>query len=435
MSQLPAACAACDEHLISLAFEEHASVPPECVTHAKTCPRCAAELAALKDTRGLAALPMDEPSEAMDTRILAALDEHLASAPAQSRTPGLTVLPGGASSPKDASAPIARRAWRGPIAAAASVAVIAGGVLMLSEGTRLARRGVPAAQLAAQTLAPAPVKAPDDAARPLELADKALERPAGVQKAVPPASAGEAAAPAPTDSARTKARREAPVKARQDQAPPPPAANTYEAPARKQEAAVEIASPAPAEKKSLEAAPAPVAPKPSPPAPDLAAQKKERVAEAETLAMEDRDATHGVAPRRLIAEAETLAVDDLDALGAAPTMPSGLGGLSTRSVPVGRAEARAVDHGRLLAQADAAAARGDYRQASGLYARVANDRSAPHQQVVRALEGQARSLLALGRFDEAAAAAHRLSVMAPGAPRLKEEIERARVRALEADSK
>lgn len=403
-TRLPEACAACDEHLVSLAFDEPDTVPPECVAHAETCPRCAGELAALRDTRGLAALPLDEPSEELDARILAALDEHLEARSAENRTPTLmTILPGGASQQREMPPTRARRSWRASMAVAASLAVLGGGVLMISEGTRLARQGVPEASVLDQSVAPAQAKGapPPPAPAPAERQENEL---ASSDEALQPtAVAGEAEPPAaiPSDKSRSTRARSLPGEGTR-----PPPAKEEAAPVAKPKKVVEAKKTAPIEE--THEAPA-----------------REQV--ASKMANIEADTGAGAA-------LDDAAVERF-AAAPAPSMPSSLGSLSTRSTAGGRGEAYDVDHDRLLSQADLAAARGDHRQAASVYARVARDDSAPRQAVLRALEGQARSLLALGRFDEASAAARRLVAMTPDASDLAEEIERARQRAAGSESK
>lgn len=207
---LPPACVDTDGVLVALAYGEESDVPPEARAHLAGCDRCRAALAKLEETRAvMGALPLEEPSAALDDRILAALDAQLAGAslepfvrlePAEapeaapaprSSPPSLRALPGSAPPARADAGPAVRatsrrRSWLPAFAAAASVAVVGGGTWLLTD------------QAAFDAHAPAPSLAKESASSPA--APPALEeiRPPEPVATRSPEPAARAAPPRPS---------------------------------------------------------------------------------------------------------------------------------------------------------------------------------------------------------------------------------------------
>jgi hypothetical protein len=178
---LPPSCVETDGHLVELAYGEESAVPASAREHLASCDRCQGELKALTGVRTLAgALPMEEPSAALDAHVLAALDAHLAQEPVDSflrlpepvpeGRPRLTIVAGTpaqepAIRPEAKRVPPRRRWGWGSLAAAAAFAVVAGGTwLVQSEGNQSKVLDRPAATAAT----PSPVKAAPAAPAPAE---------------------------------------------------------------------------------------------------------------------------------------------------------------------------------------------------------------------------------------------------------------------------
>lgn len=377
MSQtVPAACLACDSHLVSLAYDEVADIPKDCVAHLQSCARCADELASLKSTRLKFALPLENPSDELDLQLLAAFDAH-------HEEPPVVVRP-----------PRRWRRWGPSLAAAAGLSVVAVATVFLTDDVPHARDG--GATTASMSFEPArPPPSPESASASIETG--ALSKPAQ-QKAT---------WPAPAPSLRTDKAESAPSlrskevsPERQARTAPASALDAYEPLAKAG------AGPAKMAKKKAESAPSDGTPTlPTVEAEDSAAE--EALPAPAPPAMAQR-ASGQASPT---AGGESLRQDSV----------------SGRAVGVGAGRARRdlSEGDSALDFADEAARQGDYKRAAELYARIAQANDSSALVVSRALVGQARALLALKRLDDAAAVAYQLTAESDDRAALISEIEKA----------
>jgi len=171
--ETPPSCVAADAFLVELAYGETSAVPAEARGHIAACPRCAAALGALRRTRAvMGALPLEEPSPAVDARILAALDAQM----------GVV-------------RPAPPRRWLPRLFAVGSLTLVAALALVRGEAPDAATQRPAAAPAAAPASSPV---APEDQAEAAARAEPAREA-----SAAPPESARAASPrPPPADLAR-----------------------------------------------------------------------------------------------------------------------------------------------------------------------------------------------------------------------------------------
>lgn len=366
-----ASCVECESHLVELVYDEVAGIPEDCVAHLQSCARCAGEIESLKRTRLKAALPLESPSEALDLRILEAFDAHQET----------TVV---------ARASRRSRRWMPSMAAAAGLSLVAVATVFFADDTPNARGG----RATETTAAPARVLKPQ--------AEEATQR------ALPSTQASGAVAP------ETQAR----PALRKAKSPPPapaPVADEMEDTTRSFESEKASVAPAPeadkraakVSKKEVETS-SPVA-RPSRPKAEANDERVEQPAQARTPSMAAPRTQDAVSAAEVSSPHQVFVEDQETALGGSS-----------------RARRDVLKEDSMMAAADQAARQGEHEKAVELYERVARANDLPASVVSRALAGQARSLLALKRYAEASAVAHRLAAESDDRAALLAEIEVAR---------
>ena len=464
---LPPDCAGPDRYLVDLVFDETTSVPEAVREHVDGCVRCLEALAELRHVRDrMGALPLEEPSEAMDDRIFAALDTQLAGgdvggfvklpdpefalgakrltallsqtpsvgnprAPAESPRRSGTASPWAGSNPEPSRARPGRRRWPAAFAAAASVVVVAGGALYLSK---------------------------ESGQSPMMAVSASREEPADGEKdnAKSAASPASPMAAPKGDADRTAAdkRKESTKDASRDLGGDSKGLGAFGA---------------------TRAGPAPVEAKPSRKA--VSAQlaetsEKQRVVANGLQALDGEGAGAGRAASggfgqqassathasKKAAKEERSAgavVDDLDAVADAPSggarpeqsraanaSPAPTVAVTPPPPPAPVATAPAARMAEKsdqaeepaawsapMSQARAAARRGDNRAAAAEFALVIANADAPPAIVREALEGRVQALMALNRLDEAQAAADVLAKRFPTVTAAQERVRRAKAMA------
>jgi hypothetical protein len=458
-------CVVPDRYLVDLAYGETSNVPPEVQSHIAGCARCTRMLGELREVRGaFSALPLEEPSTDLDARVLRALDASLAGedlsrhthlpepelalgakrlaarislvsaaradrpstpAPTRSTTP---LAESATFEDEERARPVrARRRWLvigGPVLAAAAVVTI---YLASDHRSLLEEQQTKSLALAAQASAPAvALKKAERAAADEKVEAKKAERAAADEKAAegraladalrqapPPAAAPQAPPPPSTlPSPTRRARKDLPADAPDD----PGGGNAFRDKQDQKHAsgANALSAPAPVLQRILNDSaaashldvPAPAsAPEARPPPPSVPAAS---VAAPSAPMAEKRESVG--APRVENEAALTpMALDSADAEQAPGPGWSGQ-----------------------LEIARAAVARGDHRTAAAAFGKVLSAADVPQDVVLESMTGRWRALLALGRLDEAQAAAKVLERRFPGRTNAVAQTMEARAKSLPA---